>query len=100
MGHGGAAMDLAILALHTAGAGSILGSINFLTTLIHIRGSGIGVDQLIFFNTGILVTTFLLLISVPVLAGGITILLMDRNFNTSFYEVGGGGDPILFQHIF
>nr|YP_009318506.1 cytochrome c oxidase subunit I [Echinoderes svetlanae]APA17413.1 cytochrome c oxidase subunit 1 [Echinoderes svetlanae] len=99
-GHGGASVDLAILSLHMAGAGSILGSINFLTTMLHMRSFGIGVDQLQFFNTAILVTTFLLVVSVPVLAGAITMLLMDRNFNTSFYEVGGGGDPILFQHLF
>nr|YP_009318493.1 cytochrome c oxidase subunit I [Pycnophyes kielensis]APA17400.1 cytochrome c oxidase subunit 1 [Pycnophyes kielensis] len=99
-GHGGGSMDLAILALHTAGAGSILGSINFLVTLLCMRGIAVGIDQMTFFNVSILVTTFLLLVSVPVLAGAITMLLLDRNFNTSFYEVGGGGDPVLFQHIF
>ena len=96
----GPGMDLGIFALHIMGASSIMGSINIITTILNMRAPGMTMMKMPLFVWTWLITAYLLIAVMPVLAGAVTMVLTDRHFGTSFFNAAGGGDPVLFQHIF
>ncbi|SMC29175.1 cytochrome c oxidase subunit 1 [Andreprevotia lacus DSM 23236] len=97
---GGMGMDFAIFAIHLLGISSIMGSINIVTTILNMRAPGMTLLKMPMFAWTSLVTAYLLIAVAPVLAGAVTMLLTDRHFGTHFFKAAGGGDPVLFQHIF
>ena len=92
--------DFMIFAIHMMGLSSIMGSINIVSTILNMRAPGMTMMKLPLFVWSWLITAFLLIAIMPVLAGAVTMMLADRHFGTSFFEAAGGGDPVLFQHIF
>ena len=97
---GGMGMDFTILTVHMLGMSSILGSINIIATILNMRAPGMTLMKMPLFVWTWLITAFLLLAAIPVFAGAVTMLLTDRHFGTTFFDAAGGGDPVLFQHIF
>ncbi len=96
----GPSMDSAIFSLHILGASSIMGSINIIVTILNMRAPGMTLMKMPLFCWTWLITAYLLIAVMPVLAGAITMTLTDRHFGTSFFNPAGGGDPVMFQHIF
>jgi cytochrome c oxidase subunit I len=96
----GPGMDMSIFAIHIAGASSIMGAINIIVTIFNMRAPGMTLMKMPMFAWTWVITAFLLIAIMPVLAGAVTMLLFDRHFGTSFFNAAGGGDPVLFQHIF
>jgi cytochrome c oxidase subunit I len=96
----GPGMDLAIFAIHIMGASSIMGSINIITTILNMRAPGMTLMKMPLFVWTWLITAYLLIAVMPVLAGAITMTLTDRHFGTNFFNAAGGGDPVMYQHIF
>jgi cytochrome c oxidase subunit 1 len=96
----GISVDMTILAVHILGASSIMGSINIITTILNMRAPGMTLMKMPLFVWTWLITAYLLIAVMPVLAGAVTMLLTDRHFGTSFFNAAGGGDPTMFLHIF
>jgi cytochrome c oxidase subunit 1 len=96
----GMGMDLAIFAVHLMGASSIMGSINIITTILNMRAPGMALMKMPMFCWTWLITAYLLIAVMPVLATAVTMLLTDRHFGTTFFNAAGAGDPVMFQHIF
>lgn len=96
----GMGMDMMIFAIHILGMSSIMGSINIITTILNMRAPGMTMMKMPLFVWTWLITAYLLVASMPVLAGAVTMTLTDRHFGTHFFNAAGGGDPVLYQHIF
>lgn len=100
LAHSTPGVDMAFFALHLAGFSSLISSINFIITIIFNRPGNMSLFSMPLYCWSILVTNFLLAFSLPVLAGAVTMMLSDRNFNTTFFDPTGGGDCVLYQHLF
>ncbi|MDG2316115.1 MAG: cytochrome c oxidase subunit I [Gammaproteobacteria bacterium] len=98
--YGPPSTDFMILGIHMMGISSILGAINIIVTIFNLRAPGMTLMKMPMFVWTWLITAFLLIMAMPVLAGVVTMMLTDRHFGTSFFEASGGGDPLIFQHVF
>lgn len=98
--HSGSSVDLMIFSFHLVGIGSIIAAINFICTIFYYKNEAMFNKDLPLFVWSVAITSFLVIVAIPVLAAAITLLLFDRNFNTSFYDPVGGGDVVLYQHLF
>ncbi|MBD09097.1 MAG: cytochrome c oxidase subunit I [Gammaproteobacteria bacterium] len=98
--YGPPSTDFLILGIHLMGISSILGAINIIVTIFNLRAPGMTLMKMPMFVWTWLITAFLLIMAMPVLAGVVTMMLTDRHFGTSFFEASGGGDPLIFQHVF
>ncbi len=98
--YGPPSTDFMILAIHVLGVSSILAALNIIATIINLRAPGMTYKRMPIFVWSWLITAFLLLAIMPILAGTVTMLLTDRHFGTSFFSAAGGGDPLMFQHLF
>ena len=96
----GMGMDMAIFAIHIMGVSSIMGAINIVVTVLNMRAPGMNMMRMPLFCWTWLITAYLLIAVMPVLAGAVTMILTDRHFGTSFFNAAGGGDPVMYQHIF
>jgi len=92
--------DFFIFGVHLLGVSSIMGAINVIATIVNLRAPGMSLMKMPLFVWTWLITAFLLIAVMPVLAGTVTMMLTDRNFGTAFFDASGGGDPLMFQHIF
>lgn len=101
IGHSDSSVDLIIFSIHFAGLSSLVGGVNFIATIVTIRWTIEPYyywSKLPLYTWSIFITAWLLVVTIPVLAAGITMLYLDRHFNTSFYDPFGGGDPLFYQH--
>nr|QGI24503.1 cytochrome c oxidase subunit 1 [Cryptococcus sp. (in: basidiomycete fungi)] len=98
--HSGGSVDLAIFSLHLSGISSMLGAMNIITTIINMRAPGMTLHKMPLFVWAMLFHSIIIILCIPVLAGALTMIITDRNFNTSFYDPAGGGDPVLYEHLF
>lgn len=98
--YGPPSTDFLIISIHLMGLSSIMGAINIIATILNLRTKGMTMWHLPLFCWTWLITAFLLIMAMPVLAGAVTMMLFDRHFGTSFFNAGGGGDPVLYQHVF
>ncbi len=96
----GMGMDLTIFAVHIMGISSIMGAINIVVTVLNMRAPGMSMMKMPLFCWTWLITAYLLIAVMPVLAGAVTMVLTDRHFGTAFFNAAGGGDPVLYQHVF
>ncbi len=98
--YGPPSTDFLIVSIHLMGLSSIMGAINIMTTILNLRAPNLTMMKLPLFVWTWLITSFLLIVAMPVLAGTVTMMLFDRHFGTSFFNAAGGGDPVLYQHVF